>query len=431
VLERLGDVEPVAVDGGPVDHPLAGLTQVFRIPWFCGEWVDTVLLVKYPFAVSPDIDWSEVALVQVRPVAGGLEIGFREDTALFAMECVPKLVEVLKTLPDGTVLEMVTAGFPGSGSEEKVRSGNQRYRGTLRGGTWQIEATWPAVGQKSLAGALALTRELEEQTTLLAADEEEAAAVLEAAERHPVFHHAGELPSRDGLRLWADGWLQRFLALLVFRRRFRDAWPVEPGEEQDKSDFEEAVELDRQINAPHDGEVLLEGEASRFFPADIKRLPTFDEEALDEADEAMGRLGLSPLGNLVCSEARQLVVRGYGAPDSNAYGIHMQTTEADRENEFYTRFEDGSSLTTTTNVMGESYPEQGVFSRIHEECTIAQLHEKHLRGIGRFRERKGTVPCRIESTLIGLARTIDEFLQRRQEALEIEEEEEEDRDDEG
>jgi hypothetical protein len=82
--------------------------------------------------------------------------------------------------------------------------------------------------------------------------------------------------------------------------------------------------------------------------------------------------------------------------------------------EFFSRFADGSHLTTTTNAAVESRPELKVYVRAHPGLEPAALHDKHRWGIERFRMRKGTEPVTLDPTLLGVAREYDRALARRQ-----------------
>ena len=211
----------------------------------------------------------------------------------------------------------------------------------------------------------------------------------------------------------AEDWRQRFLALLFFRRRFADTWDVAPGQAEDDEQYRGAYELEQAMTAPHSDEVILGGEQATYFRADIRELERLYEKALRTADRDMAALGFEPLGDLLCGRVKGVIIRGYGAPDSCIYGVHMQSIDGQAYSEFFSHFEDDTFLTTTNNYSAEIIPKQGIYARVYDDFDAAPLHEKHLDGIERFREHRGAEPRPFEPTLEALAQAIDDFLQRR------------------
>ncbi len=409
VLEKVPDVEPVSIEGGPVEHPVSRLAEVDYLPWFCGEWLSAVLLVELPADASLAADWPGINRVQAQRDGDSLKLGFRENVQLFASQCVPRLHEALAALPDGTVLELVTAGA--DQSEAKGQAGNHRYRGPIEGGTWHISEAWPAVSKEPLSEALALIAQIAEDNGFLAQSDEEADAIMEAASTHPTFWEA--MPDRDGRRITVEGWRQRFLALLFFRQRFADTWDMEPGQAKDDEQYRDAYELEQEMTAPHSDEVILDGEQATYFRADIRELKKLDKKALRTADRDMAALGFEPLGDLLCDRVKGVIIRGYGAPESCIYGVHMQSIDGQAFSEFFSHFAGNTSFTTSNNYSAEIIPKQGIYARVYDDFDAAQLHEKHLDGVERFREHKGAEPRPFEPSLEALAQAIDDFLQRR------------------
>jgi hypothetical protein len=82
--------------------------------------------------------------------------------------------------------------------------------------------------------------------------------------------------------------------------------------------------------------------------------------------------------------------------------------------EFFSRFADASSLTTTTNTSLESRPELSIYARAHPGLEPAKLYERHRWGIERFRTQKRTAPVPLPTTLIAVAREYDRIMARRQ-----------------
>src|SRR5262249_24823694 len=81
--------------------------------------------------------------------------------------------------------------------------------------------------------------------------------------------------------------------------------------------------------------------------------------------------------------------------------------------EFFSRFADDSTLTTTTNGAVGSQPELRVYCKVHPGLEPAALYEKHQWGVERFRTRKATEPVPLAPALLGVAREYDRALARR------------------
>jgi hypothetical protein len=81
--------------------------------------------------------------------------------------------------------------------------------------------------------------------------------------------------------------------------------------------------------------------------------------------------------------------------------------------EFFTRFADGATLTTTTNGAVDSHPEVGIYYKVCSGADATAVYEKHVSAIDRFRSHKGTTPVALDPTLVGVAREIDAAFVRR------------------
>jgi len=167
----------------------------------------------------------------------------------------------------------------------------------------------------------------------------------------------------------------------------------------------------KTTTCPHEDTILLEGKEARFFNADIKIMPGFNLKALTEADLGMQELGLSILGDMVCSAAPNMIVRGYGMADGNTLGYHIQQIDGEPYSEFFSLFDNGASLTTTTQP-GESYPDRKIFRQVYAGMDPNPLYERHNDGVTEFGGEHGARVRRIEPTLQWAAEMIDDFLVR-------------------
>ena len=162
---------------------------------------------------------------------------------------------------------------------------------------------------------------------------------------------------------------------------------------------------------PHEDTVLLDGKEAKFFGAKMTAMPGFDLKELTAADYGMRRLGLPPLGDMVCSIAPQMVIRAYGMIGRNTLGYHVQQIDGEPYIEFFSLFDNGASLTTTTQP-GESYPDRKIFRHIYAGMDPSSLYERHFDGITALEREHKTQVRQIEPTLRWAAEAIDDFLVR-------------------
>src|SRR5262249_20358648 len=137
-------------------------------------------------------------------------------------------------------------------------------------------------------------------------------------------------------------------------------------------------------------------------------------ETREEIDAKLAGLGFQHVGDLVAKKQRDIVVRTYVSGDRLSYGVLLAKRTMYLGLEFFSRFQDGSMLTTTTNGAVESRPELKAYFKVPASREPAELYDAHRRGIERFRTRKGVEPVPLDSTLPGVAREYDRALARRE-----------------
>ncbi|MBM3475308.1 MAG: hypothetical protein FJX75_18760 [Armatimonadetes bacterium] len=409
LLTRAGEMQAVPVRGGPAVVPLDRAIHVADIAWYCGEWLGAAWTLDLPTGAAGGLGLESGADTYVVVEGDRVQIG--EESVI---PCHPnvdrsRLSVALQGLPAGAEIDLVTVGH--EPMDEKAEAARMRFKGTVEGGAWRIDRAWPEAPGEAIEEAVELTVAVEGGQGLRARDEAEAEAIAEGAARHPMLDHRST--KREGLTFTRDSWAERYLALVVFRLRYSDIWNTKPYADEDEEMLGEWDELEKATTAPHAEEVLLEGQATRFYEADLGQLGKLDQEALVQAEAGMQALGLQPVGDVCCERAEAVLVRGYGAPGSLWWGVHMQAIDGQAYTEFVTRFADGACLTTTSNWSAESFPECGLFARVYGEADVARLHAKHLDGIDRVSVHRGTEPIAIEPTLLGLAQAMDDYLSSR------------------
>ena len=154
------------------------------------------------------------------------------------------------------------------------------------------------------------------------------------------------------------------------------------------------------------------GPISEYFRASMESLEPIDRKVLATVDREMAALGLVVLGDLVCSAAPGMIIRGYGTPGGTALGIHVQGESAAPYSEFYSEFDDSSSLTTTSGPLSTDYTAHKIFRRILQGSGVDALYADHLEGVAAFVAERRCSPLAWSAELRSLAEAIESFMVR-------------------
>jgi len=414
------------LDGGPVALPLKeiGLLR-FVIDALAGdESAGVVLTVTLPpwaehtaLTVPGDEEIDDnVRTVEVTP--RGFRIGLEEHTYLerrvLREQLGKRLARFFFRLPDGATIDVAFA-------KEGHPALTQRYRGPVRDGQWRVGQSYPPLTRDALAGALDLARAGEQRKYRLR-DEAEAVAVVEAAKRDPGLY--GMTVERKGRNVRCRDDVVGQLPKVIFRVRYAGQWDVASFdaaaarqiaevEAQQSAMRRAGVEAARKRAAPHDEEMLLKGQQSVYWRSDFARLTDLEQETRERIDREMADLGFAHLGDLVAKKQRDIVMRLYASADGTSYGILMGKRTMYLGFEFFSRFADGTTLTTTTNGAVESHPSVGIYYKTCPGVAVAALYDTHCWGIARFRTHRDTEPVPLEATLLGVAQELDAAFVRR------------------
>ena len=424
----LAIVEPLVltpVAGGPFPLPLDDLTLIrFLVEALSiHSTAGVVMTVRLP----ADFDRARLAATAgngigtVELTAEGFRVGmdnhlwFSQDD--LTNQLGEELAHLLYHLPDGSAIDLAFA------LADKPAL-TQRYRGPVAGGQWQISETYPTLTHEALAGGIDLARyAFTDPEKHRLRDPVEAEAVVELAKRDPNLWDLKV--QRKGRTVWCKSDIVGHLAKVIFRHRFAAQWDVAAHDREAARLYQERLDMQRQMRragaeaarrraAPHDHDVLLQGKLGPYWRSDFARLEELEQETRERTDAALDGLGFRHVGDLVAKTQRDIVLRTYASSDGLSYGILMAKRTMYLGFEFFSRFADGSHLTTTTNGAFESRPELKVYARTHPGLEPAVLYDKHRWGIERFRTRKGTEPVLLDPTLLGVAREYDRALARRQ-----------------
>ncbi len=320
----------------------------------------------------------------------------------------------ISQLPEAAQVELL---FTETGEEMRA----QRYAGVIRDGNLELVETYPPYSARLLEEVMAFLVMANERvygsgedTGWEAESEQEVAEVLELARRSCTFYN--DMPQVQGrcLRVKRDEMWS--LVELFFRHRFRDTLGLHDVIREEAELAEELrnmdAEWDAEMSAPRTGVVLLQGESVRIDEADVSSLKPAELRKLKSADRGFLALGFHVLGNVCTPETGTVIMRAYGVESGEAYGAAYLNLSHLTGREYFTHFEEGGSLTTTTIDGIESIRRVGLFFRTSTARDLRQLYEEHQTGIAKLTER-GFTPKRAEPTLEAFAAALADALHRR------------------
>ncbi len=411
---------PVA--GGPVSWSLADMTLIRFFVESCSDIATAGVVVTVGFPPGFDAgklqppEGAAPGIFEITPT--GFRFGLHNHIWLSEKDIRNQLGEdwgrLFYDLPDGATLECAFA-------HESQAAINQRYRGVVSKGVWHIEATYPAIPHDVLRDALQLSNQWG-QERLKCRDEMEAKALVAAAKHDSNLQHM--TVNRTGATVYCEWDIVSNLSKVLFRMRYRNWWNVAAVEAELAERRRQELEMERQMRracaeatrkraAPHVSAVLFEGKHSRFWQSDFTLLAELEEETREKFDGDLAALEFHHVGDLVAKKQRDVVLRVSIAADHKTFAVLSGKRTMYLGYEFYSRFADGSTLTTTSNAAHDSLPEVNVYVKVCVGHDAVALHAKHRWGIERFQSRKGTTPIALEPTLEAVAREIDMMLGRR------------------
>lgn len=320
------------------------------------------------------------------------------------------LYRLLHRLPDGSRLCYLTgiADMPES---------QHRYEGIIQGKKWSIQACHPAVTTDTLRDVIELLRKRQEGV-IHCHNELEAEAVMQAVQKDDYLHNMGV--QRNGLDICLEldyGALTK----LLLRERYKHAWDYtqtlkrleieyRTRLQEERKARKQMVQLAKQMAAPHEPQPLLKG-CTTYWASDWDHFDSINNEVRTRVEAGMNVLQFRHLGDIVLKLMRNDIRRCWISPEGFAYASSSASRFGIYLLDFYTVFEDGSSLTTTTHVV-DSRPEVGVYYKSIDWGEIPDMYAKHQWGIQRFLQHKQTKPLRHADSLMGLVIAYDAFLKR-------------------
>jgi hypothetical protein len=215
--------EPVPLKDGAVAIPVAKIVRAARLAWLCHPYTLPALSITSNSKINLD----EVEGVSVQRAGRDVQVTFEDNGQPAAAEdTMVALGKQLGDLADGSI----ALDFARRGKAHGDRPiGLLKFHGTVTGGQWRIESTFPAMDAGVLREALAVAEAVEIPRRFIARDDTEAQRIEERLMRHaPEFFHSNPLQRngselsvrRDPAALWQ-------IAARAFWLRYADSFPLQ------------------------------------------------------------------------------------------------------------------------------------------------------------------------------------------------------------
>lgn len=406
VITNVSVLELHSLLDGPAVVSLVETPLLFRITDCMDTSADGVFTFTLPQASQEFSKESLPSYACIAPFSGGHAIGFHNKETLLAPKARARIGGWLATLPENTGIEFLM-----DGSMIQLR-----FSGVTRSGNWVIESASVQLHDQDLHDMLALFRQAEARQPQTARSEEEADVVMKAAKRHMMLFDS--LPHKNGLQLIPNSRDEaNALCALLFHQRFPHRWNFDPIRDAIEEKFVAWSAIEWETPLPVTDALVFKGAASRYFE------PDYDASCMDvqmksnaskgrDKDEQFGTLGYELIGDMVCEKVGPCILRCYANESRNSYGVYYIAPYGQTWVDFFIRFTDDTTLTTTNGMNEGSFRELRILARECPGTSITKLHAEHLEGINRLTDRN-MVPAAIIPTAKGIADAVDNFLVRR------------------
>ncbi len=410
VVEAMRGVVFVSLAGGAVAIPITDAPLLFRAGYYTNVDMEGAFEARLPGRASFTPSERVPNYLSIAEADGKVLIGVSNSDVFLVEASSAKLGGMLGALPGGTelILHMASKTVP-----------CQQFRGFIRDGQWWVESSVPPLPAESLPRAMDVFRAARSKVPLMAASDGEARVILAAAKTDVMLCDAP--PTREGLALVADRPYQDDLAALFFQHRFGDLWDCSAQVAEDRRRFDVWRQFEKEMaeaeQLPVKDRVILEGRASRFLEADMKAAARDKELAegirkLPVVLKALSALGFEHLGDLVCEKVGKCVICAFANPGEPAFAAHYVVPFGVTWEDCFTPFDDGTSLTTATGMLEGSIARLRILQHPCESGSPEELLAAHRTGMDILRKH-GIEKVRIQPTLEGFARAMDEYLVKR------------------
>lgn len=410
VIKAMAGVTTDRLLDGPISVPIEEAPLLFRAGFYTNEDVVGAFEARLPGKTTFQPADRVPRYLSVHEVGGKLEIGVSDNDVFLAATAFAKLGTLLAALPDGTelILHLRSKTVP-----------RQQFCGSVREGQWHIETTTPPLLADVLVEAIALFRAALTQRHIMAHDDAEARSILEASKTDYTLSDSP--PTQDGLALSVRSSHRNNLAILYFRYRFGNHWDCSAAIAENDHQLQEWNKLCETVDAaerlPTTERVLLQGQASKFYEADLDAASRDEEfskeiEKLPVLRDAFAALGFEYLGAIVCEKIGKCIICGFLNQDEDTFAVQYIMPFGITSKDCFTPFKDGTSLTTTTGYDEGSIADLRILKHFCESQSPGSLVENHRKG-REILTKHGIEKASIDPSLRGLARAMDEFLLKR------------------
>jgi hypothetical protein len=401
IWNNLLDTKTVPLTGEEFSMGVTQLCELFMVPWLI---MDANVHPALFISPEPVLPWSEIEAVSAAH-GDGVIVGHEETGGRYkSLRDMEDLAGLLGSLPDGTRLELLTS------SDEDA--GKQRYTGIVASGQLIIRETAPALSSETLRRAIEFARSKDEKFELGSLEKANQLIQLSAGSLGFLGMEV-ELEGTSVVGILngeAGEEAAELLKPLVFQVLFSDGpWEFPPPDQEAQETMDA---LNSMINAfagpdPKGERLLYSGDVARYFTARLcsqSHVIPADQERLDDE---MRALGFEVLGDLSCNKVMQTVLRGYSGPEGD-WAVGTAHAAMAFWYEFYTAFQDGSSITTTTNPMAENRPSKKLFKHTHANLEPPELLKRHRAAV----KKHGQKPIASTTKIEDLCKAIDDCLKR-------------------
>lgn len=364
--------------------PLVQVPLLYRIGYSLNTQCELALRIACPDIATYIHGDAVPKYVHIRQESTHCFVGFSDWDTLLAPKARTRVGALLNSLPEGCALDLLFSG--------DIQPVN--ICGHVLDGVWCMDSC-----SAPLDGA-----EISPMTTLFEQAESHRIVLQDAAERDDVIEKAGchielydNMPQEDELALLPDSRKSaNALCALLYRMRHGGPWDTGPLEEKLREDFNRWREVANSFDVvdplPITDELLYEGKHSKYW------VPDYASSLVDEVmkaalkkqtileQEAAAR-GYTPLGGLVCEKAGPAILLGFASDEQHSFGVYYVAPYMEPWFEFYSAFEDETSLTTTTGMSEGSLQQLRILVRESKYESIADLHTEHCEGLKRLADR--------------------------------------------
>jgi hypothetical protein len=416
VHERTRQFQTLPIAGDPVSIDLANVADLYRLARFSHGFSVPEIRAALPAGSqwTAPVESPEHTLVLQHD--RDVRIAFGNDAnPVELLAAVANVHPVLASMPEGTEIELSSSQLDEEALRADVPIGTHRYRGTMRGGVWRLEETFPKVDAATLRQALSLAGEV------LVGDE---IAVRDDAEREAIFAFANanykiwieDNPGRvrDGkltLKKRDPGILALYGAS-AFKVRFGDTWPAMNLADDDE-DMDEDGDDESALATPIQGTKMLETPGGRMYFATMSLLVSEKlTERIQAEEKALLARGYTHVADIVCNMAPKVAIRGYSKKEGDTWASYMVASPDTLVFELSTRFQnDDASLVTTRLRDARDDPAKKSYRQPFPEGTFAEMEQQHERRKAELAAIHGA-PIVVQRNHEGFAQAIEAALRK-------------------